>query len=97
MNNIKYEIGDYIVEQTCSACPEQYDVFYDGCEVGYLRFRFGRFAAHYFPDGPDGEWDLVYQKKDWSPLQGCFEDDEERVFYIEIALGLIDMARRNDV
>lgn len=94
-NMTKYKIGDYIVERTCSACPEQYDVFYDGRQAGYLRFRFGRFTAYYFPKDSN-EWDLVYQKKDWSPLQGCFENNKDRMFYIEIALGLIDIARRND-
>ena len=34
---------------TCSACPEQYDVFYFGEQIGYLRLRHGNFSADY-PD-----------------------------------------------
>lgn len=33
--------------RTCSACPEQYDVFLEGEEVGYLRLRHGTFRAYY--------------------------------------------------
>ena len=33
--------------QTCGACPEQYDAFYKGEEVGYLRLRHGHFRAEY--------------------------------------------------
>lgn len=32
---------------TCQACPEQYDVFLGGEEVGYLRLRHGAFRAWY--------------------------------------------------
>ena len=34
---------------TCGACPEQYDVFRNGEQVGYLRLRHGEFTAEY-PD-----------------------------------------------
>lgn len=32
---------------TCGACPEQYDVFKDGLQIGYLRLRDGLFRADY--------------------------------------------------
>lgn len=35
--------------QTCSACPEQYDAFLDGEQIGYLRLRHGFFSVEY-PD-----------------------------------------------
>ena len=52
---------------TCSVCPEQYDAFKGGVQVGYLRLRHGRFYAacpdvggeevyEAFPNG-DGEFD----------------------------------------
>ena len=44
---------------TCSACPEQYDVFQNEKQVGYLRLRHGHFRAHM--DGPGGK--LVYESK----------------------------------
>ena len=34
---------------TCSACPEQYDVFKDNKQVGYVRLRWGHLRAEY-PD-----------------------------------------------
>ena len=32
---------------TGSACPEQYDVFHDGKQIGYLRLRSGHFYAEH--------------------------------------------------
>jgi len=31
--------------QTCFACPEQYDAYYEGRVVGYLRLRWGHFSV----------------------------------------------------
>ena len=33
--------------ETCGACPEQYDAYYEGQKVGYLRLRHGYFRAEY--------------------------------------------------
>ena len=39
---------------TCAASPEQYDVFKDGQQIGYLRLRHGEFIAEYGAcDGPE--------------------------------------------
>ena len=38
---------DIILEQTCSACPEQYDAFYQGRQVVYLRLRHGWFRVDF--------------------------------------------------
>lgn len=35
------------LELTCLACPEQYDVFFNGFQVGYLRLRGGWFTVEY--------------------------------------------------
>lgn len=42
---------------TCSACPEQYDVFRNNRRVGYLRLRHGVFRA----DVPDCGGETVYE------------------------------------
>lgn len=42
---------------TCSACPEQYEVFKDGKQVGYYRLRFGEFRV----DFPDCGGDTIYK------------------------------------
>jgi hypothetical protein len=38
---------DIELRETCGACPEAYDVFFDGEYVGYLRLRHGSFRAHF--------------------------------------------------
>lgn len=55
------------LRQTCSACPEQYDAFYNGVEVGYLRLRHGYFRAECM-----GE--TVYQSQVTG--DGCFVSSE---------------------
>lgn len=60
----------YDLELTCSACPEQYDVYKDGKQVGYLRLRHGYFVASYLDCG--GE--TVYESA--TDGDGIFMDDE---------------------
>jgi len=73
------KILDCDLKQTCSACPEQYDVFKDGSQVGYLRLRHGEFRADYGICG--GE--TVYEAEPAG--DGVFEDDE-RGFYLAEAV-----------
>lgn len=47
----------YDLIQTCGACPEQYDVFFEGEQVAYLRLRHGRFYA----ECPDVGGKRVYE------------------------------------
>lgn len=56
--------------KTCNFCPEQYDAFIDGKQVGYLRLRHGYFAVQY--PGPMGE--IVYEAEPEG--DGLFEDGE---------------------
>ena len=37
----------FILQMTCFACPEQYDVYLDKKQVGYLRLRNGHFRCDY--------------------------------------------------
>jgi hypothetical protein len=76
----------YDLVMTCGACPEQYDVFLDGTEVGYLRLRHGRFAASY--PGVTGR--EVYASATYG--DGIFED-RERLFQLTKAIQAIDKAR----
>ena len=32
---------ELMIEQTCDICPEQYDVYHDDEQVGYIRIRHG--------------------------------------------------------
>lgn len=63
-------IDGYELLLTCGACPEQYDVYKDGKEVGYLRLRHGYFYA----EAPFGG-ETVYETGDVKG-DGRFLDDE---------------------
>lgn len=50
----------YTLEMTCGACPEAYDVFLHGREVGYMRLRHGNFTVEaktrqVYSAKPDGD------------------------------------------
>ncbi len=64
--------------ETCWACPEQYDAFYNGEQVGYLRLRHGQFTV----ECPDVEDQLVYSAE--TTGDGRFEY-EERNFHLDNA------------
>ena len=72
---------------TCGQCPEQYDLFKDGVQVGYVHLRGGDLYvsvpdagleskviySHHF-DGEENQW------------KGCFDSKEERArFFVDIA------------
>lgn len=67
------------LHQTCSACPEQYDVYHGKRRVGYLRLRHGHFTARY----PDAGGELVYEAN--TKGDGIFEEDE-RGFHLDEAI-----------
>ena len=74
------------LDQTCGACPEQYDVFDENDEiVGYLRLRHGGFRADY--PGCGGE--TVYSAS--VEGDGCFMD-HERGYHLSRALEAIRRA-----
>jgi len=62
--------------ETCSACPEQYDVKTapSGDVVGYIRLRFGRLTVVC----PDHGGQLVYSKRYEDSWMGSFFTDRER-------------------
>lgn len=68
--------------QTSSACPEQYDVYDDEGQVGYLRLRHGYFRAQaYSPSGP-----VVYSAETIG--DGIF-DPSERERHLSAAVAAI--------
>lgn len=60
--------------QTCFACPEQYDVEYNGEQVGYVRLRYGGLSATY----PDAGGEEVYYADIGDGWCGEFESEEQR-------------------
>lgn len=76
------EINGYELQQTCFACPEQYDVYKDDKLVGYLRLRHGYFRADFM--GCGGK--TVYEA---SPKGDGIFEDEERDYYLTRAVQAI--------
>lgn len=74
------------LELTCDACPEQYDAFYEGELVGYLRLRHGHFRAEYKDD-------VVYNAY---PLGDGIFEPEEREKYLKKAKKAIYKALLKD-
>lgn len=67
------------LEMTCAACPEQYDVYFEGSQLGYLRLRHGIFTAEY----PDCGGYIVY---DASPEGDGVFMQHERFKYLKAAV-----------
>jgi hypothetical protein len=65
----------FSVELTCESVPEQWDIFYDGEQVGYLRCRFSRWRL----DVPDCGGETLIAEP-WHPERSEYEAnfDEER-------------------
>jgi hypothetical protein len=73
-------IHGYHLQQTCSACPEQYDVFDNkDQQVAYLRLRHG----HFYASVPDHGGDVVYEADPEGDGIFC---DHERVKYLTEAI-----------
>ena len=72
-------IHGYRLQQTCSGCPEQYDVFAGEEQVAYFRLRHGSFYAAV----PDHGGDVVYEANPYG--DGSFMESE-RVGYLTEAI-----------
>ncbi len=70
--------SEITLNQTCGACPEQYDAIYDGKVIGYLRLRHGYFTVSY----PDSGGKQVYASNTIG--DGVFDSDE-RDYYLNKA------------
>lgn len=82
-------IGSYRLELTCSACPEQYNVFLGDNQVGYLRLRHGGFTA----ETPDCGGKLLFEL---SPAGDGIFEPEERLPYLTRAIKAIHAALHQD-
>lgn len=79
---------DLTLKQTCSACPEQYDVLYKNKPLGYLRLRSGKFRADYLRCGGK----TVYEA---SPKgDGEFESSERNYFLDKAVYYLLKERKR---
>lgn len=67
-------------ERTCSACPEQYDVYdSNGSIVDYIRLRWGSLTCEY----PDVGGELIYEASVGDGWTGCFQSDKQREYYLD--------------
>ena len=67
--------------ETCSACPEQYDVMdNNGNQVAYVRLRWGGLQC----EVPDCWGEIIYSHGFDDGWMGCFEDEEQREKYLNI-------------
>lgn len=81
MSDYHYDGIDLVL--TCGACPEQYDAFKDGVQVGYLRLRHGVFRVDY----PDCGGETIF---DAFPEGDGYFDCEEREFFLLEAVKAIN-------
>lgn len=65
--------------KTCSACPEQYDVEYNGKQVGYIRLRWGGLTVAY----PDVGGEIIYEASIGDGWTGEFESKEQRRHHLD--------------
>jgi hypothetical protein len=70
------------LKMTCSACPEQYDVFKDGVQVAYYRLRHGEFTV----DLTQNDDENIYTAE---PNGDGIFDDNERFIYMVKALRIL--------
>lgn len=76
---MNYEIKDLTFKQTCSACPEQYDVFdKDDKQVAYIRLRWGSL----YVECPDVGGETVYEASIGDGFAGCFRSENERRMHL---------------
>jgi len=81
-----FTINGCQVINTCEGCPEQYDVFKNGKQIGYIRYRWGYFTA-YFPDCDGNE---VFRKPAGGSLSGEFYSDaKDRENYLTAGVNAI--------
>ena len=86
----------YKFKKTCSACPEQYDVYEDDKKVAYIRYRWGHLRVN--PVTSEGNIDfntIIYEQSIGDSLDGelpdnlrhsllCLIDNEIARYYFEI-------------
>ena len=69
--------------ETCSACPEQYDVYKDNIQIAYIRLRWGTLRC----EVPD--YTTIYEYNFDDNFQGCFYCEESRQYHLEKIADLI--------
>lgn len=75
--NAVFMLNQMTFIQTCSACPEQYDVYNKNCrEIGYIRLRYGMLRADYYGK-------TVYSHDFGDGYKGTFDNKDEQQHYLK--------------
>ena len=74
-----------MLDKTCWACPEQWDAYYGGKIVGYIRLRWG----HMTVECPDVDGELVYSMRADDGMMGIFSSNHEEKLFLDKALTAI--------
>lgn len=74
---------------TCGACPEQYNAFIDGKQVGYLRLRHGYFRVDY----PECNGETIYTAN--PDGDGIFTDTERDYYLAEAKRAIIKKLKQS--
>lgn len=83
------EIDGVTLKLTCGACPEQYDAFVDGKQVGYLRLRHGEFRVDY----PDCGGETIFEAE--PDGDGMFSRDERGVYLAQAVAAIRERMGRD--
>lgn len=84
LSNTELDLNQLKFTLTCSACPEQYDVYYkeEKEPIWYIRLRHGELRADYIADGNDYtffEENQSFDYRDW-----MFYSDEQRQYFLNL-------------
>jgi hypothetical protein len=83
-----YAKNGFYLKLTCSACPEQYEVYKDGVQVAYYRLKHGEFMVDY----PECGGETIYESE---PNGDGMFDDNERLVYLTKALRIVQQKLNN--
>lgn len=64
---------------TCSACPEQYDVFRDGEQIAYVRKRWGNLAVNPVKNGKIIFGTVIYSETEGDAYAGTIDNIDETI------------------
>ena len=82
----KLELEGLIFEQTCSACPEQYDVFDGENQIGYVRLRWGHLSASYPDVGGSYVYSAMIGDGGWTGMFTSVSERKEHLTKIALIL-----------
>jgi hypothetical protein len=81
---MKYSEEDITLNQTCGACPEQYEAFIGDRQVGYLRLRHGLFRVDYPRCGDETIFECETEG------DGIFDSDERDIMLRQAKLAILE-------